>query len=254
MASQSAEGIILRKFYHRETSFILIVFTKEYGKVRGVIKGVRVPYPQFAGNFEIFTKCRIEFYKKKRSSLDLITQCEAVETYNPARKAIERLTYANYFIELIDIVTADYDVNEELYQVLSDALGLLEGDSSAKRISRIFELKFLKALGLCPHLERCSACDGEIGEKIYFREKLGGALCASCGDRDPLAARISSGAINFMRKVISSDMSRTARFKVERTVGKEVEKALSGFLRYHIARPVKSMRFIDRLEKEGITL
>ena len=106
-AAEDAEGIILRKYYLRETSYILVVFTKEHGKIRGVLKGVRNPYPQFAGNFEIFTRCRITFYRKKRSAFDLITQCEMEDFFLPIRKDIERLTCANYFIELTDTVAGD---------------------------------------------------------------------------------------------------------------------------------------------------
>ncbi|MBU1894387.1 MAG: recombination protein O N-terminal domain-containing protein, partial [Candidatus Omnitrophica bacterium] len=62
MAVQKAEGIILKKYFLRETSYIIVAFTKEFGKIKGVIKGIRAPYPQFAGNFEIFTQCRLLFY------------------------------------------------------------------------------------------------------------------------------------------------------------------------------------------------
>ena len=161
-AAQNAEGIILRKFFLRETSYILVVFTREFGKIRGVLKGVRAPYPQFAGNYEIFTKCQLLFYRKKKKSLDLITRCEALDFFLPARKDIERLTYANYFIELVDVVTSDYDVNEELYGSLVESLQLLATRSSAKRVSRIFELKLLKAIGLAPHLEGCVDCGVQV--------------------------------------------------------------------------------------------
>ena len=98
MAVQNAEGVILRKYLLRETSYILVIFTKEFGKIKGVIKGVRNPYPQFAGNFEIFTQCEVLFYRKKKKLIDLITQCETLDYFLTVRKDVESLTYANYFI------------------------------------------------------------------------------------------------------------------------------------------------------------
>ena len=41
MAGLKAEGVILRKYLLRETSYILKIFTREYGKIKGVIKGVK---------------------------------------------------------------------------------------------------------------------------------------------------------------------------------------------------------------------
>ncbi|MGD2278711.1 MAG: DNA repair protein RecO [Candidatus Omnitrophota bacterium] len=250
--AQSAEGIILRKFYLRETSYILIVFTKEFGKIRGVLKGVRTPYPQFAGNFEIFTRCQLLFYKKKKRTLDLITRCEALDFFFPVRKDIERLTYANYFIELVDIVTGDHDINEELYDLLVESLQSLATRSSAKRVSRIFELKLLKTIGLTPRLEECVVCGAVASEGFSLSIKDGGVKCRGCAGGDESCLKVSPGTLNFMRKILASPMSMTSRIKVSREVGKETERVLKRFVRYHVARPVKSLKFLGHLEKAGI--
>ncbi len=252
MAAQSAEGIILRKYYLRETSYILVVFTREFGKIKGVIKGVRNPYPQFAGDFEIFTRCRLLFYRKKKRPMDLITQCEALESFLPVRKDIERLTYANYFIELVNAVTADHDVNEELYRALLESLRLLGTRSSAKRICRIFELKLLGTLGLSPQLELCAVCGSPVEEKARFSVKSGGVLCRDCAGRDGAYMNISLGTMNFMRKIQLSSFEKTSRIKVSREVGKETEKILKRFIQYHLNRPIKSLRFLEHLERVGI--
>ncbi|MEA3490029.1 MAG: DNA repair protein RecO [Candidatus Omnitrophota bacterium] len=250
--AQNAEGIILRKFYLRETSYIIVLFTREFGKIKGVIKGVRNPYPQFAGNFEIFTQCQVLFYRKKKRPMDLITHCEALDFFLPVRKDIERLTFAGYFVELIDIVTADYDVNEGLYQVLVDSLRFLATKASAKRVSRVFELKLLGAIGLSPQLEECAGCGALLEGGGYFSVQDGGALCAKCGRSGGSDIPVSLGTVNFMRKIQSSDMNKTYRIKVSKEVGKETEKVLRRFLQYHISRQVKSLVFLEQLKKKGM--
>ncbi len=251
-AAQSAEGIILRKYYLRETSYVLVVFTKEFGKIRGVMKGVRDPYPQFGGNFEIFTRCQLLFYRKKKKLMDLITQCEALDFFLPVRKDIERLTYANYFIELVNIVTRDYDVNKGLYHVLLESLRMLSSGASAKRVSRIFELKLLETLGLAPRLDECVRCGAAVEGKGCFSVKSGGMLCAGCGKKDDACLRLSPGTVKFMHKIQLSDMAKTARIKVSKEVGRETEEALKRFLQYYINRPVRSLKFLEELQKVGI--
>ncbi len=252
MAALNAEGIILRKQELRETSFILVLFTKEYGKVRGVIKGVRNPYLQFAGDMEIFTLSRISFYKKRKSTLDLITQCEAIGSFPNIRKDIERLTCASYFIELIDNVTSDYDVNEALYNVLYESLRLLDTDCSAKRATRIFELKTLEAIGLVPQLNECVKCSSPVSgdrQKQYkFGISSGGILCADCLEGQVGAISISRGAINFMSKILQSPFEKLAQIKVSKEVGGEIEEVLEGFIRFHITRTIKSLKFLKEIE------
>ncbi|MCK5451734.1 MAG: DNA repair protein RecO [Candidatus Omnitrophica bacterium] len=249
MSAQKIEGIILRKYYLRETSYILVVYTKELGKIKGVIKGVRNPYPQFAGNFGIFTQCEMLFYKKQKRSMDLISRCETLNPFSDIRKEIERLTYANYFIELVDIVTSEYDPNEGLYDVLLNCLVMLSTSSSAKRIGRIFELKLLDAIGLSPGLIQCVECGSSPEKSIRFNVKSGGILCSNCGRS---GINISPGTANFMRKIQTSDLEKTFRIKVSKKVGEETEKVLQSFIAYHVNRPVKSMKFLEKLDKEGI--
>ncbi len=252
MAAENAEGVILRKYLLRETSYILVVFTKEFGKIKAVIKGVRNPYPQFGGVFEIFNKCQLFFYRKRKSPLDLITQCEAVDSFLPVRKDIERLTYANYFIELVDIVTSDYDVNEELYRTLVEGLRMLAVESSARRVSRIFELRLLGALGLSPQLKECVECGLPIEGAGSFSVKGGGLLCPKCRHKDRSALTVSCGTINFMHKIKTCDLEKTSRIKVSKEVGRELEEVLKRFMQYHIARPVKSLTFLKELQKIGV--
>ena len=248
----SAEGIILRKYYLRETSYILVVFTREFGKIRGVIKGVRNPYPQFAGNFETFTRAELLFYKKKKRPLDLITQCEAVEYFNASRKDIERLTYANYFIELVDTVTTDHDENPELYDILLESLRMLAPGSGPKRVCRIFELKMLGALGFNPQMAECVKCSSKIEERAFFNAASGGIMCGICSSPGGADIPVSLGTIKFVRKIQESDIKKTGQFKVSREVGIETEKILNSFVRFHINRPMRTMKFLREMEKAGV--
>ncbi len=250
MPALSAEGIILRKYFLRETSYILVVFTREFGKIRGVLKGARNPYPQFAGNFELFTKCDLLFYKKK--NMDLITRCEASEFFLPVRKNIERLTYACYFIELIDAVTHDYDVNVELYHILLEGLRLLATEASPKRTARIFELKLMDAAGFGPQLEECARCSSSEGKDFWFSINAGGIVCRECIEEKDIYLKISRGTLNFLRRIRGMPFSKTARIKVSRDVGKETEASLKKFIQYYVGRQVKSMKFLEEIEKKRI--
>lgn len=252
MAAYRTEGVILRKYELRETSYILVAFTKDHGKIKGVIKGVRSPCPQFAGSFELFSQCDLLFYRKKKKPLDLITQCEAVEFFLPARKNIERLTYANYFIELIDVVTSDYDNNKTLYEVLVGSLGLLSAGASPLRVSRIFEIKLLDAIGLSPSLDECTKCGEKIDESGLFSVAEGGLICRECVQNNTPGIRLSLGAIKFLRLAQKSTFEKLAQIKVSREVGREIEGVLNKFIMFHINRPLRSLRFLDTIKKKGM--
>jgi DNA repair protein RecO (recombination protein O) len=252
MSALTTEGIILRKYFLRETSYILVVFTREFGKIRGVLKGVRDPYPQFAGNFELFTRCKLIFYKKKGTRLDLISRCEAEDFYYPVRRDLKKVSTANYFVELVDAVTIDHDVNERLYDVLSESLNCLSSSQDARNIARIFELKMLEAAGFAPRVGDCAGCGAGFSDPFFFSPKRGGIVCAACSGGGMDGVPISMGAVNFMRKIYEVPFSRVSQINVTKDVAADIARALKGFVAYHLGKEIKSAGFIEELERKGV--
>ena len=247
MGALKAEGIVLRKYYLRETSYILVLYTREFGKIRGVLKGVRKPFPQFSGNFETLSLCRILFYKKKKSSLDLITQCESTDYFNKVRDDLEKLVNATYFTEMVDAVTSDNDADPGIFDILKSSLGMLGRSSGAKRTRRIFEIKLLSALGFSPQVDECVKCSKSVDEKSFFSAASGGIMCTQCNKGSEDNIPVSLGAIKFMRKIQSSDIEKAEHIKIGQEIGLETEKILDTFVRYQLGRPVKSLKFLSEL-------
>ncbi|MBF0494142.1 MAG: DNA repair protein RecO, partial [Candidatus Omnitrophica bacterium] len=241
MSMLITEGVILRKYFLRETSYILVIFTKDHGKIRGVLKGVRKPYPQFAGNFEILTKCGVHFYKKERKSLDLISHCEAMDSFLAVRKDIERLTYANYFIELIDVIAGDYDENWELYEILLDGLECL-GRHEAALAKRIFDVKILSAAGFKPRLDSCGKCSSKE-DTLLFDIVDGTLLCPSCRSEDSRCYKLHAGTLDFIRTVSELGFEEAVSLGASAEYEKEVDNILKNFIIYHVGAQLKSARF-----------
>ncbi|MBF0215978.1 MAG: DNA repair protein RecO [Candidatus Omnitrophica bacterium] len=252
MAAINTEGVILRKYLLRETSYILVIYTRDYGKIRAVFKGVRRPYPQFAGDLEIFTHCDISFYPKKQKDLDLITESRAKNSFVGARKDIERLTYANYIIELIDTVTGEHDRNEVLFELLTGGLELLGSDIPPKSAVRIFELKLLDALGLGPELGECVSCTSEINDAKCLDVPEGGVVCEVCSGTTAISHTVSQGTVNFFKKIRSVPISKAAGIKLGGSMEKEAERVLGDFVRFHVSDNIKSLEFARDLERKGI--
>ena len=65
MAIQKTEAILLRKRDLRETSLILSFFTRDFGKIHGVLKGARGTRARIGVNPLYFSLEEIIFYEKK---------------------------------------------------------------------------------------------------------------------------------------------------------------------------------------------
>lgn len=250
MAIQKSEGILLRRQDLRETSIILTFYTRGFGKIKGIVRGVRGPRGQFGGGaLEIFSLDEIVFYERRRSDIYTISQCDLVNFFNPIRESLEKLSYAMYMAELIDSVTSLADPNGDAFELLLNSLKLLEADASPKRVARIFEIKLLYLLGLMPSMEICAGCGAKIDIPARFSIARGGLICKECFQAERDARPILPGTAKFIEHVLSSPFDRASRVKVAMPVGKELESILRKFLDYHIERRLKTVQFIREIER-----
>ncbi len=250
MAIQKSEAILLRRQDLRETSLILTFCTKDFGKVKGIVRGVRGPHAQYSGgSLEIFAHDTIVFYERKKSEFYTVSQCDLLEFFNPIREFLDRLAYATYIIELLDSVTPIGDKNSDVFELLLNSLKLLSGESSPKRVARIFEIKLLSLLGLMPTLEICANCGKQVDSSARFSLRHGGLICKACFNVDREARPILPGTVKFIEHIQSSPFEKVARVKVASQVGKDLEDILRKFLDYHIERRLKSVEFLKEIEK-----
>jgi DNA repair protein RecO (recombination protein O) len=250
MPIQKSEAIVTRRQDLRETSLIITFFTKDFGKIKGIVRGVRGPHAQYGGgSLEIFAQDEVVFYERKKSDIFTISQCDLVDFFNPIRQSLERLAYANYIIELLDSVTSLGDKNAEVFTLLLNSLTLLSGKASAKRVARIFEIKLLGLLGLMPTLGSCAYCGGKVDASARFSIVHGGLICKTCADKDRNALSIMAGTVKFIEHIRELPFEKVERIKVANAVGKELESILREFLDYHIERRLKSIEFLKEIEK-----
>lgn len=248
MAIQKTKGFVLRREDLRETSVILTVYTRDYGKLKLVSKGVRAPEHRFLSAYELFALDEIVFYEKKKKNFFLLSQCELANFFPKVRSSLERISYAAYLIELLELITPTGEVNSPLYDLLKNSMELLELGASPKRAARVFEIKLLSILGFMPRLISCAGCDGELkAARARFSISSGGVLCDSCSRKSKDARSVLPGTVKFISHIAEAPFNRIKHVKVSKNVGSEVERFLRMFINYHLNIRLKSREFIEKI-------
>jgi DNA repair protein RecO (recombination protein O) len=254
VAIQKTEGIVLRNQDLRETSCIVTFYTKDYGKIKGVIKGVRGPRPQQFLNPQLFTLNEIVFYERKRGDFCTVSQWDLTDFFHLIRNDLRKTAYAAYFIELLDYFTPIHDKNEKAFEVLLKSLSFLSGPASEKRVARVYEIKIMDVLGLMPSFDGCAGCSGSSPGEYSFDIKAGGLLCSKCSAGQYGLTDISKGTVNFIRHVKKTEFPLVERIKVSDGVGREVEGLLRKFVDFHLERRLKSLEFLGKIGKTSAKL
>jgi DNA repair protein RecO (recombination protein O) len=244
----STEVVVLRHTDWGEADRLLVVFSREAGKLRAVAKGVRKMRSRKAGHLEPFT--RVKILMARGRDFWILTQAETVDMYMPVRDDLLRTAYAGYVIELLDRFTYEEGENRSLYQLLVETLERVSGLPDPFSAVRYYEIRLLDLLGFRPELGRCVQCGAAIQpEDQYFDSMYGGAVCPGCGQHSASAQPVSMQTLKFLRHYQRSSFRDANRVELPAGVRHEMERLLNDYLTYWLERKLNSPAFIDEVRR-----
>ena len=247
MSASKTLAFVLKTQDYRDTSLLATFYTRDHGKVRGIVKGIRDARARFGSTLEPFSLNEILFYKRKRGGdLHLITQIDLIDLFQEMRDDLERLSYASYFIDLLNELVEVEDPNPVIFDLLQDSILFLSSGASCKRTARIFEVKLFEQLGLMPEIKACCVCQTEDPYPATFSVLLGGICCKNCSENAGMM--VSKGTLNFLEHVRRSPFKELRHVKVSLEVGTELEKILRRFVDFHLSNKLKSVIFLEKME------
>ena len=272
MSAAKTPAFILKTQDYRDTRLLGDFFTRDHGRIRGIVKGIRDTRARFGSTLEPFSLNEILFYKRKRGGdLHLVTQVDMVDEFESVREDLERLGTASYCIELLSELVEPEEPEPRIFELLRGTLLFLSSGASCKRGARIFEIKLLDILGLMPEIKHCVLCRATPTGAIYFNAALGGVHCGNCpsavstvgrqgqtgaqkaGARHAAALNgnasdpVSRGTLNFLERVQRSPLEELTQVKVSQEVGEELEKLLRRFTDFHLSHKLKSLTFMEKM-------
>lgn len=238
------EAIVLKTMDFRETSKIATFFTKDYGKVKGIMKGVRSDPRKFGSNVDKFSVNDVVYYQYSRSDLHLISKCDLKQFYFPVRQDYKKSMAATYALELVDAVLPTEEKNTKVYQLLLDYLEELQDVKDVDRLVYILQIKILNLSGFKPFLDACVSCGKKVHGRVRFSLKEGGLICPDCPTRETTFSFISKGAISSLLHIESESLKSALRLGLTLSVRRELKFVLNNFLVYHLEKRLKSERFL----------
>ena len=134
---------ILHTRPYRDTSALLEVFSREYGRLGLVARGVRGAKSKLRGVLQPFKPVLLSWLG--RGDLGTLTDAEA---QGVALTLGGRALLSGYYLnELVQRLTHRHDPHPTLYDAYHEALAGLNDDTQMERVLRLFEKRLLRELG-----------------------------------------------------------------------------------------------------------
>lgn len=245
MPSEQTDAIVLRTIDFSETSLILVLYTRDFGKLSVIAKGAKRPRSSSDGALDLLSVCRVVLIVKPSDTLDLLTEAKLTRRFRAAEKSLVRLYCGYYIAEIIRMKVEEGQVNRQLYDLLAKTISLIDSKDDALSAVIHFELQSLRATGDSPGTSGCVSCGGKVEfrtERVPFAYQLGGVLCSDCrGHRDDVAW-IRVPVLDLISRIGNSD-SRTSQF-IEGQDYKEIRALLNRYISTHLGKTPRTQSLL----------
>ncbi len=229
-----------------EADRILVLFTRHFGKVHVVAKGIRRPTSRMAGHAEPLTHATYQLARGRE--LDVLTGAEARAAYPAIREDLLRIAAGWYVAELVDRFSVDRAPSAPLFDLLETSLRHLDALFAPGLVCRWFDLHLLDRSGFRPELVRCVQCRNALSATTNaWSAAAGGALCAMCVAAGHAGAPLSVRALKSMRYLLESDFAGASRLRVDGALASELERHLREFMRHVLDRDIATSRLLDEI-------
>jgi DNA repair protein RecO (recombination protein O) len=247
------EAIVLRRIDFGEADRVLILFTRERGKLPVVAKGVRRISSRMAGHLELFTHAELQL--AKGTNLDVVTQADTRNPFRALREDLTRTSTAYLVAELADALTEEAMEQPELFDLLTATFRALGATDDPRLLVAHYQLRLLDVAGFRPVLMACVVCQAELAPgRNAFSAFLGGALCPRCGPGEPSARPIHSDVLKVLRNLQRAGLPGSAHFRVPEGIMREVERTLREVAERHTERRLRTPDLLARLRADEAPL
>ena len=170
-------GFILREFPYKETSKILEVFTREYGKISIIAKGINGKNKSSATSRR-FAKANFNLYKSGKDFYGL-KEISLINSYSKSNKNFDVILYKSAIADLL-LRTIDQTQIDVVYRLLDNSfLAFENARENQLNIFLAFLLKYISFSGFKPNLSTCGVCGRQIrNEDLYFSNSQASLICS----------------------------------------------------------------------------
>lgn len=200
-------GFVLHSYPYKETSLIVDVFSRDYGRIALIAKGAKRPHSRLRGVLQTFQPLTVGWSGK--SEVRTLTAAEWVGGLLPLEKSA--LLCGFYLNELLVKLLARDDPHPVLFDHYVATLNQLAHNEPAPIVLRKFELALLKETGVAGDFTVCTTSTQAVEPaQTYVVDPERGARLARPADIWP---RVSGKTLLDMEREDYADATTQAQSK-----------------------------------------
>lgn len=238
MPLHESDSIILKTYPLAEADRIVVFFSREFGKLRGVANGVRKPGSRFGASLEPLARSRVRFFRKEAADLVRIRSTDLIDSPMKLFEDYDRAVMAAHVADLVDRFLPEHEVQDPVFRLFGLVREQLATGCPEGVVRCYFEVWMLRLAGVLPDLFTCALCRRRL-ETTEARVLLSGltrVACSKCGGND--GTDVPRGTVEVLGWILSTAL--------ESSVPEFSEKGPEGFEHLRQLNKIWIERYYER--------
>jgi DNA repair protein RecO (recombination protein O) len=246
MPVHEAEAVVLRHYSLSEADKIIVLVTREFGKLRATAQGVKRPRSRLAGTLEPLNHIRLEFYSKEGAELARIRQAETIHSYLGRNPSLEKVYAFSYFAELIQEFVEEGNPNPLIFRLFLSVLNAGENAAVREPLVRYFEIWILRLSGLLPNYDYCSNCGRCVKDEGFLAWlQAGQGRCQACAGGKGVQIRPETARL--LHLIFELSPERFAKTAASDSAIRNLERLTLRLMEHHLEKQTKSYKSLREI-------
>jgi len=241
-------GIILKKQDWRDYDRLFTFYTKDFGKISAVSRGVKKIKSKLAGNLQELAVIDLFIINGRR--VDQLGGAVIDKNFLRIKANLDLINATLSSLELVDQLTKEKLADPDIFSLLEDFLSAVNSINQptglkAVVLSQLFNFKFFDLLGYRPELYNCLECKNKISSGVNYFDYSGGVVCQNCQPQN--LKLISKEAIKILRFSLDHNLGDYLKVNINKNLDLELISIIDNFMKFRLDKELKSRAYIMNL-------
>jgi len=242
----TSEAVILRTWPVHEADLIVSLFTRDYGKLRGVAKSALKSRKRFGGALEPMTHVRASYAERPKQELVRLDAFEILSS--PLSRPVDyaRTAALQFVAEVVEEAMPEGAPEDAVFRLVLAVLDEMQVGRVWMPVT-YFALWMNRLMGWMPELGHCVACGLDLrGGTVWYSATGDGVTCGD--DRRAGSVALAAASVADAQRIFRGTVKGLSEEDWPRTRAADLRRFAVETLERHLERRLASARALGRVE------
>jgi DNA repair protein RecO (recombination protein O) len=230
-----------------ETSAVVHVYSRDFGKLILIAKGARRDKSPFKGLMEPFSLLNIHFNEKPGRPYQFLSHAEYVRPCRGIKQDTAAVLYGSVILELLYKVQEDIE-DRRVFALLSAVMEAMDKGYPPAVAHAHFILRYLKADGRPLETENCYDCGTPLSGTACFHPLRGHMYCRNCVAELSAVWELPAALLSILKGLSEDSSAALAQPPAEWPGPEQIDRILWNTLAARFEN-CRTLRSVDVLRK-----